>query len=85
MVTMVKLLVSTVAWLLLAGRGETSPATKWGEESEAWEQQLDMVLDNQEVRPRYIYTSTLCLTAHIYVYIYVYIYVCIYAGAGGAG
>ena len=66
MVTMVKLLVSTLTWLLLAGRGETSPATKWGEESEAWEQQLDMVLDNQEVRPRYIYTSTLCLTAHIY-------------------
>ena len=71
MITMVKLLVATVAWLLLAGRGETSPATKWAEESEAWEQQLDMVLDNQEVRPGYIYISTLCLTAHIYVCIYV--------------
>ena len=49
MVTMVKLLVSTGAWLLLAGRGGATPATKWAEESEVWEQQLDMVLDNQEV------------------------------------
>ena len=70
MVTMVKLLVSTVAWLLLAGRGGATPATKWAEESEVWGQQLDMVLDNQEVS-RYIYIST--LTSHIYVCIYVYL------------
>ena len=72
MVTMVKLLVFTVAWLLLAGRGGATPATKWAEESEVWGQQLDMVLDNQEVS-RYIYISTLYLTAHIYVYIYAYL------------
>ena len=70
MVTMVKLLMSTVAWLLLAGRGCASPATKWAEESEVWEQQLDMVLDNQEVRPGYIYISH-CTCIYLRVYLHI--------------
>ena len=77
MVTMVKLLMSTVAWLLLAGRGCASPATKWAEESEVWEQQLDMVLDNQEVRPGYIYISH-CTC--IYLRVYLHISTCVSTG-----